>query len=222
MAVLAYFAVYMTYQFRYAESDIAHWITLVLLPFVLLHALRRLSGPTSFPADTLRAVGLRRRNLRSGLIWAIPLGLVLSALPMLFSERRQEVWRIIESGKVLYLFPLATVLLLLTAGFTEEFFFRGILQTRLARWIKSNVWAVVVTAVLFGLYHVPYAYLKPQWPSYGNLEAAFRIALFEGGVGGLILGAVYVKARGNLLACIVMHALIDVFPAMTMVKFGQS
>ena len=31
------------------------------------------------------------------------------------------------------------------AGFTEEFFFRGVLQTRLARWLNSNWWAVIVT-----------------------------------------------------------------------------
>jgi membrane protease YdiL (CAAX protease family) len=47
------------------------------------------------------------------------------------SRYADEVWEIIRSGPVLYLFPLTIVLMLLTAGFTEEFFFRGFIQTRL-------------------------------------------------------------------------------------------
>ena len=69
------------------------------------------------------------------------------------------------------MFPLALVLLMMTAGFTEEFFFRGVLQTRLTTSLKSKVWGVVVAAVLFGLYHLPYAYLHPGWPSHGDWGA---------------------------------------------------
>jgi membrane protease YdiL (CAAX protease family) len=40
--------------------------------------------------------------------------------------------------------------------------------------------------------------------------------------GGLVLGALYVVSRGNLLACVVLHSLINAAPAMTMIHFGGS
>ncbi len=80
--------------------------------------------------------------------------------------------------------------------------------------------AVLITAILFGLYHLPYAYLNPQWPSYGEWGAAWGAALGNGIPGGLILGGLYVISRGNLLACVLLHSLINAAPAMTMIRFA--
>jgi membrane protease YdiL (CAAX protease family) len=116
-------------------------------------------------------VGLARGNLATGLAWAAAAGLALSVAQVLVSQRRVGVWELIQSGSFVYLLPLTFALLLLTAAFTEEFFFRGVLQTRLARWIGSPPAAVALTSVLFGLYHLPYALLNPRWPSYGDPAA---------------------------------------------------
>ena len=64
----------------------------------------------------------------------------------------------------------------------------------------------------------------PLSPASRNSEPhpeAISSAFSQGGIGGLILGAVYVKAKNNLLACIVVHALINTLPGMVMIKFGS-
>ncbi len=218
---LGYYAIYMVYMFLRPESDVMHWLSLVLLPLLLIYLYQRFTSSGWSLRSSLSTVGLRKGNLRTGLVWAIPVGLGLSLIIQLFLSSNREAFReILTSGKFLYLAPLALVLLLLTVGVTEEFFFRGILQTRLAALLRSNVLAVLATSILFGLYHLPYAYLKPSWPTYGDLGSAFIAAMSNGILGGLILGGVYVLARSNLVAVILVHALIDVFPAMTQIRFG--
>lgn len=217
---VAYYVVYLGYLFLHQESELGHWLTLVMLPLVLLVLYRR-RGPDWSMRAILTSLGLQKGNLTTGLAWAIPFGLGLSLLAQLLLSRNAEAFKqLIASGRVLYLMPLAFLLLLFTAGLTEEFFFRGVLQTRLTALLKSKVLAIVVVAILFGLYHWPYAYLNPHWPSYGDLAGAFRAAMVNGMFGGVILGAVYVFARGNLVAAVVVHTLIDLFPAMTQIRFG--
>lgn len=62
--------------------------------------------------------------------------------------------------------------------------------------------------------------LNPNWPTAGDLGAAYSTALVEAGLAGLVLGVVYWKSRENLVAVIAAHALIDTFPAMTLIRFG--
>jgi membrane protease YdiL (CAAX protease family) len=217
---LMYFAGYMGYLFVNPEGELMHWVMLVCLPLIALYLFQKKTLPTSSLKITLSSVGLERNNLKSGVPWAIGLGLTLSCLQLFVSQQRDAIWQIFKSGKVFYLFPLTFLLMLLMAGVTEEFFFRGVLQTRLARLLRSNFRAVVLTSILFGFYHLPYAYLNPRWPSHGDWVAAITSAFTQGGVGGLILGTVYVRARFNLLACVLVHSLINVLPGMTMIKFG--
>ncbi|UCC47734.1 MAG: CPBP family intramembrane metalloprotease [Gemmatimonadota bacterium] len=218
---LVYFLLYMGYLFLNPESELGHWLTLVALPLALLILYQRRVWDNWSLEKTLTTVGLEKGSLTRGLVWAIPLGLGVSLVLQLLLSNNVDAFReLITSGRFLYLLPLALVLLLLTAGLTEEFFFRGVLQTRLAALLRSNVLAILVVSVLFGLYHLPYAYLNPHWPSAGDLGAAFQAAMVNGMLGGVVLGAVYVFARGNLLAPVIVHALIDLFPAMTQIRFG--
>jgi len=101
---------------------------------------------------------------------------LLSSLQSVLSRNKGQIWHLLVSGKGVPLFLLSFLLMLLTAGFTEEFFFRGVLQTRLQALFKSKVLAVLVVSILFGLYHLPYAYLHPRWPSHGNWLDAFGAA----------------------------------------------
>jgi hypothetical protein len=67
---------------------------------------------------------------------------------------------------------------------------------------------------------VPYAYLNPNWPTYGNLGAAFGSAMAQGGSGGLVLGTLYALSRGNLVGCVLLHSSINAIWFMAMIKFG--
>jgi membrane protease YdiL (CAAX protease family) len=217
LAALAYFGLYLAWLFATLEGEMTHWLTMAALPLSIIWLAARPAADESRLAVALRSVGLARGNLSTGLGWAIAAGLALSGMQVLVSQRRVAVWELIQTGSFVYLLPLTFALLLLTAAFTEEFFFRGVLQTRLARWSGSQLAAVALTALLFGLYHLPYALLNPRWPSYGDPAAALAAAMGQGVVGGLILGFVFVRARGNLLAPVLVHALINSVPGMVLV-----
>lgn len=213
-----YFALYWAYLLWHQESELGHWVSLVAIPFLLVRVLRM--GAVSPVSDTLASFGLRRGNLGRGLGVTLVLGVVIGIVQVLLSRSGPSVLEAFTSGKALYLFPLTFVLLLFLTGFTEEFFFRGFLQSRLEALLRSRWAGLVVAAVLFGLYHVPYAYFNPNWPSAGDWAAAFRMGMGEGLVGGLVLGGLFLHTGRNLVMCILLHALIDTFPAMTMIRFG--
>jgi membrane protease YdiL (CAAX protease family) len=218
VGVLGYFVLYLIYLLLNPESDLLHWVTLVALPLLLLFLLRR--GEARRPAVLLESVGLSRGNLRRRLGLAVLLGIGLGLLQLLISRHAGELVDVITSGRALFLLPLAFLLVLFTAGFTEELFFRGVLQTRLESLFRSKVLGVAATSILFGVYHLPYAYLNPSWPSAGDWGAAWLSAMGQGVPAGVLLGVLYVVSGRNLLACILMHTLLNAVPAMTMIKFG--
>lgn len=215
---ILYFALYVSYLFWRQESEFAHWVTMVLIPVAIAYVSLRSDGRSLRRA--LETVGLRRGNLRRGLGWAILAGALITAFQVVLGGRAEAIQQLIRSGRAVWLFPFSLALMMVLAGFTEELLFRGFLQTRLERLLRSRWIAVVVTASLFGLYHLPYAYLNPQWPSYGDWGAAWGAALGNGIPGGLVLGGLYVVSRGNLLACALLHSMINAAPAMTMIHFG--
>ncbi len=222
LTALAYFALYLAFCFWSPGSEMRHYLTLVAGPLFLVVLLRSSDPLNRRPSPVLASFGLRRGNLRTGLLWALVLGLLIGLFQLTQRSAGPELWELIRTGKALYMFPLAAAFGLMTAGFTEEFFFRGFLQTRVERLTGSAWTAVLIVTVAFGLYHVPFAYLNPNWPTAGDFPAALQLGMVEGGLGGIVLGAAYVFWKRNLLACIVLHGMIDAVPIMTMIKFGGS
>lgn len=218
---LAYFFAYLGYLFIRPESEILHWLSLVILPFILIFFFQKQKKHEPPLRASFASVGLAKGNLTNGLLWSAALGLGLGLLQLLLSRHSQKIWELIVSGKALVLFPLTLLLMFLTAGFTEEFFFRGVLQTRLAALFRSRFWAVIAASIMFGIYHLPYAYLNPNWPSHGDWAKAFSAALGQGIPAGLILGTLYALTKNNLLACALVHALINTPWAMTMIRFNK-
>jgi membrane protease YdiL (CAAX protease family) len=215
---MGYTALYLGYLCLRQEGELSHWLTLVALPFVGVWLIRsRRRSRTSLGA-ALGSVGLARSRLTRGLGTAVVVGALLQLVQLANRHQRAALGEIIASGEIVYLLPLAFVLLLVTAAFAEEFFFRGVLQTRLTALCRSSLWAVLITSVLFALYHFPYTYFDPGWPSAGKPVDALVLALMNGIPGGLILGWVFVRAKGNLVAPIITHAMIDVIPAMRLVQ----
>jgi len=218
--VVLYFLVYLLYLSWTLEGELRHWLSLVALPLAILLLLGRMRDPAySLPA-ALASTGLRRGNLTRGLWIAALLGIALGALQLAISSHGAEILSLVRSGKVTFLYPLALATMLLTAAATEEFFFRGVLQTRLGALLRSRAAAVVVASLCFGLYHLPYAYFHPRWPSHGDLGAALIASFGQGVPGGLVLGSLFEGTRRNLLACILLHGMINAAPAMTMIRFG--
>lgn len=82
----------------------------------------------------------------------------------------------------------------ITAGFTEEFIFRGYILTRLSLFFKNDHLPVIISALLFSIVHLGYKSLH---------ELIFVFLL------GLLFGYYYQKYR-SLSLLIFVHALVDV------------
>ena len=108
--------------------------------------------------------------------------------------------------------------LIIEVGLVEEFFFRAVLQARLAAWLDSESAAVVLMALIFGLAHAPGLYLRGA----GAVTAlgaspdllsvlAYSIAVLS--LAGLAFGVIWAKTR-NIYAVILIHAWVDTLPGL--------
>ena len=219
LAAPAYFCVYLAYLFWHRESEVGHWLSLVILPVLLVWALHRASGGTLRGA--LASLGLGKVRWTRGLVAALLMGVILGIFQVMASRSGEMAMDAFRTGRAAWLLPVAFVFMLLTAGFTEELFFRGFLQTRLEGLLRSRVAGLLLASFCFGVYHLPYAYFNPRWPSAGDWGQAWAAALGQGIPAGLILGALYLYSGRNLLAPAVLHALVDAFPAMGILHFGS-
>jgi len=217
--VVAYYSAYVVYLFVHQESEFQHWASLVLIPLIGLWLVRR---RPSF-REMLGSIGLERGKLLLGLKWPILIGLVIQGVQLMNGANRAEFAAILSSSWG-WLAPIVALpLLMITVGPTEEIFFRGIVQRRFSDLLRSDWLGIGIATVAFILYHVPYAYLNPNWPSAGDPLHAVQLAVVNGLPGGLLLGWVYVRSGRNLFAVILLHAMIDWIPGTIMVsriKFG--
>jgi len=78
----------------------------------------------------------------------------------------------------------------------EEFFFRGLLQAWLERWLASGWRGLVAASLLFGLMHLPF-HAFPNW----------RFAILAAAA-GMFYGRAYMTAR-SVRAAMVTHALVN-------------
>src|SRR5207253_9146103 len=112
--------------------------------------------------------------------------------------------------------PLCFVWLFIETGLVEEFFFRGLLQTRCAAWFKSEVSGVALMALLFGLAHAPgfilrHAGLEEAIGSDPSPADAIAYAIVILSVGGIFFGIVWARTK-NLWAVMLIHAATDLLP----------
>ncbi len=122
----------------------------------------------------------------------------------------------LSSRQLLLGLPLAFVWLAIEAGLVEEFFFRGLLQARLSAWCKSEVSAVVIMSLAFGLAHAPGFIFRSAGEVEGlganpsALDAiAYSIATLS--IAGILFGVVWARTK-NLIALIIIHAATDLLP----------
>ena len=112
--------------------------------------------------------------------------------------------------------PLAYAWLVVEVGLVEEFFFRTLLQSRLAAWLKSETGGVVVMALLFGLVHAPGFYLRPglTMEAVGTAPSvlmAVGYSIVVTSVAGFFLGVLWARTR-NLPLVMAVHAAGDLVP----------
>ena len=93
---------------------------------------------------------------------------------------------------------------LLQNGFGEEFLYRGALQTRL-RALLSPSWAIVIQALLFGIWHFG---ANVGSKGIADTTAVIAFSVVVQGAAGLVFGIIFQRTR-NLLACSVIHVVVN-------------
>jgi membrane protease YdiL (CAAX protease family) len=94
---------------------------------------------------------------------------------------------------------------LLRNGFSEEFLFRGALQTRLKQWMNSD-WALVIQALIFAAWHLG---ADTQMMG-GDMLQGLALGIASHSIFGLAMGIIFQRTR-NLIAPSIIHVVINMF-----------
>ena len=92
----------------------------------------------------------------------------------------------------------------LANGFSEEFLFRGALQTQLHR-LTTPGWALVIQALVFGAWHLGLGYTTT---GHSGLLPALATVIVHQALVGLAYGVIFERTR-NLLAPSIVHFVVD-------------
>lgn len=187
-------------------NEVTNWLFFVLLPLLILARLKKGKFKEAFQ-ETLREIGLKRIDKETGFRTLLVCMLYMGILVFVFSLSDEKPV-ITDIPKMLVRLPIFMCLMLLTAGFTEEFFFRGIVQRCVANSLKQPYIAIVFTSILFGLYHFPFAYYLWEQTA-GSVVNSLKAILVEQAVTGCALGLMYYKSSNNLWSSAVLHAFVN-------------
>ncbi len=161
----------------------------------------------------LLPVSLRWRALRPALWMSLAVLLMQSFLGRGLHDIRDAhlpVWVLAVAT------PLSFAWLAIEVGVVEEFFFRVLLQERLAAVLRSPWGGLVVAAILFGLVHAPGFYLRTAATqealgSHPSLFLAAGYSIVLTSLAGLFLGVLWMRTK-NLAVLVIVHAAGDLLP----------
>ena len=187
-------------------------IVFVAIPFILFRAIF---------GYRWRDFGLQVAGFRAMAGNHLPVVLVLSAAILLFQYflgggaaplRHGEF----STRQLAIGLPLCFAWLFVEAGLVEEFFFRALLQARLAAWFKSETSGVALMALIFGLAHAPgfilrHAGLEEAIGANPSPADSIAYAIVVLSVGGIFFGIVWARTR-NLFAVMFIHGATDLLP----------
>ena len=186
----------------------AKLLVFVLVPLMLWRGLwrYRLTQFVDFPA------GLRG-HWRAALV----MSLALLVLQVVVGRAPKDLAALHPHATELLVSVLVTgPWLFVEVGIVEEFFFRGLLQARLAAVTRSEPSGLVLMAVIFGLAHAPGFYLRPAGTgealgTHPTLLMAIGYSVVLTSVTGFFLGILWMRTR-NLLLVALVHTAGDLLP----------
>jgi uncharacterized protein len=182
-------------------------VTFVALPATILMAFGRYRPRELMPAS------LSWKALRPALWMSIAVLLMQSILGRGLQDVRNAQ---VPAGVLALATPLCFAWLVVEVGVVEEFFFRVLLQERLAAYLRSSWGGLVVAAILFGLVHAPGLYLRPGATqeaigAHPPLFLAVGYSIVLTSLAGLFLGVLWMRTR-NFAVVAVVHTAGDLLP----------
>jgi len=202
-------------RFVRIETEPLHSVALLvakLLAFVVLPA-AIISAFGRYRMLDLAPISLRWRQLRPALWMALAALLMQSVLGRGLHDIREAhlpAWVLAVAT------PLSFAWLMIEVGVVEEFFFRVLLQQRLAAVLRSPWGGLVVAALLFGLVHAPGFYLRPAATQealgpHPSIFMAVGYSIVLTSLAGLFLGVLWMRTR-NFAVVVIAHAATDFLP----------
>jgi CAAX protease family protein len=201
---------------------VARLTTEPLHSFVLLGV--KLLAFVAFPAAITMALGhykiaelmpisLRWRDLGPALWMSLVALLMQSFLGRGLHDIREAhlpVWVLAVA------MPLSFIWLMIEVGIVEEFFFRVLLQERLAAVLRSPWGGLVGSTMLFGLVHAPGFYLRTAatQEALGPHPSLFMVVGYSivlTSLAGLFLGVLWMRTK-NFAVLVIAHAAGDLLP----------
>jgi membrane protease YdiL (CAAX protease family) len=165
---------------------ISYYVALFLVTFLFV-------GKLDFSAIGLKRTSMWKRFLLTGLSF----GLIFHAMKTIFIPGTFSLSYSNRSYSLpLEMFVPAYIFLGLLIGLAEESAFRGFVLNNFLKSYKPLV-AILLSSLLFGIYHVNFADMNFSWWTY-YVGQAFT--------GGLVMSILYYKTGRNLLAPITYHS----------------
>jgi CAAX protease family protein len=169
----------------------------------------------------VRDFGIQRQGLRA-LRWShLPVVVVVGGALIAFQYFASSGGAAFRHGhftasQLLIGVPLCFIWLLLEVGLAEEFFFRALVQSRLAAAFKSEISGIVLMSLIFGLAHAPgfifrhAGELEGLGPHPSSLDAVgYSIVVLA--TSGITFGVIWARTK-NLFALMLVHAAGDLLP----------
>jgi membrane protease YdiL (CAAX protease family) len=183
---------------KFLSVGIGFWGLLVVLP--LLYLLKKGYGLSDF--------GLTKKHFLKNVKVSLLACVVVGGLLLLITPGGKFILSSsLSFEKLIISFVISFGYSLVFAAFFEEFFFRGILQTRLTQYFNSGIKGILITSIIFGLYHLPFQYYNVGAEN-ADLVHSFSNVLKEHMISAPIFGILWYRTR-SLMAPITLHALID-------------
>jgi CAAX protease family protein len=172
----------------------------------------------------IRDFGIQRDGLRALVRSHLPVVLAVGGAFLVFQYFLSGGGAAFRRGhftvyQLLLGLPLCFIWLFIEAGLIEEFFFRALIQSRLAAAFKSEVSGIVLMSLIFGLAHAPGFIFRHAGEVEGlgsnpsALDAvAYSIVVLA--ISGVTFGVIWARTK-NLFAGMVIHAAGDLLPNFT-------
>lgn len=112
--------------------------------------------------------------------------------------------------------PICFMWLCIEVGLVEEFFFRGLIQNRLSFILKSDMAALCITALCFGLIHAPGMFLRGAGTVEGlgmtpNWWVCVSYCIAIQSIPAFFFGIIWLRTK-NLWLLMGIHAAFDLLP----------
>lgn len=183
--------------YRYFPEVLPEWVEEIILKpiFWLL--------PTVFFVKKIEktdfaSLGFQKKNFFPSLYWGIGLGMVFALEGFLVNILKYKGLNLgnFFSSPIDFLFSL---FLSFATAFSEETVFRGYILSRLFKVWKSEIWANLVSSLLFAFIHLPIAIFVLGYTPQVMLVYLFLVFVF-----GFAAGFVFLQTE-NIASSILLH-----------------